>query len=229
MTAVQFLLGASGTLALCAALAGVIARERYREWWVFSLYLSLASVYGLLILASPERYLTPTLWMANENILNLIRFGMALELAYRTFRDFPGALARVRAASLGVIGVTLVVVLAATPPQLDYVTFVAQVHPRVLNGSVWLLTAIAALVLWYRLPVRPFHKKILLSYLPFLLTFTVAVNAFGALGWERGLAINYFNQVAYLSLTAFWAWAAWQPVAQGRRPVNPPAPVIVQA
>ena len=229
MTAVQFLLGASGTLAVCVTLAGVIARGRYREWWFFSFYLSLVSVYALLVAASPERYRTPALWMANENIVNLLRLGMALELAYRTFRDFPGAMARVRAASLAVIGVTLVVLLAATPPQLDYVTFIGQVHPRVLNGSVWLFTAIAALVLWYRLPVRPFHKKVLQSYLPYLLVFTVAMNALGALGWERGLAINYLNQVAYLTLTAFWAWAAWQPVAPDRRPVNPPTLVIVQA
>jgi len=229
MTAVQFLLGVSGTLALCVALAGVITRGRYREWWCFSLYLSFVSVYALLVAVSPERYRTPNLWMANENILNLIRFGMALELAYRTFRDFPGAMARVRAASLAVIGVTLIVVLAATPPQLDYVTFVGQVHPRVLNGSVWLFIATAALVLWYRLPVKPFQKKVLLSYLPFLLIFTVAMNALGALGWERGLAINYFNQVAYLTLTAFWAWAAWQPVAPGPRPVGQPTPAVVQA
>jgi hypothetical protein len=228
MTVVQVLLGASGTLALCGALAGVIARERYREWWSFSLYLSLVSVYGLLIAVSPGRYRTPNLWMANENISNLARFGMALELAYRTFRGFPGAMARVRAVSLGVIGVTLVVVLAATPPQLDYRTFVGQVQPRVLNGSVWLFTAIGALILWYRLPVRPFHKRVLLSYLPYLLIFTVAMNALGALGWERGRLVSYFNQIAYLTLAVFWAWAAWQPVEPDRRPLNQSAPAVVQ-
>ena len=34
----------------------------------------------------------------------------------------------------------------------------ADLQPRVLNGSIWLFTAIAALILWYRLPVDPFHK-----------------------------------------------------------------------
>jgi len=213
MTPLQALLGQTGTALLCIALAGVIARRRYREWWVFALYLSFVTVNALLISFWPERFYRPALWMVNESITNLLRFVMALELAYRTFRGFPGAMARLRVVLLSVVGVTLLVVLAATPPRLDYVTFIGQVQPRVLNGSVWLFTAIGALILWYRLPVRAFHKRILLGYVPYLLVFTLDVNAAGALGWERGLAFRYANQLAYLLLLAYWAHAAWQPLA----------------
>ena len=163
--------------------------------------------------------------MLNESIANLLRFVVALELAFRTFRGFPGAMARLRLVLLTVVGFTLVVVLAATPPRLDYVTFVGQVTPRVLNGSVWLFTAIAALILWYRLPVRPLYKKVLLSWVPYLLVFTVAMNALGAVGWERGLALDYLRQVAYLALVAYWAHAAWQPVVL---PVVRPARIAVE-
>lgn len=212
MTPLQAAIGYAGTAFLFATLAGLIARKRYREWWSFALYLSFVTAYALLITLWPERYHTPALWAMNESIINVLRFVMALEVAYRTFRGFPGAMARLRVVLLAVIGFTLAVVLAATPPRLDYAAFVGQVAPRVVNGSVWLFTAIAALILWYRLPVRPFSKRVLLSYLPYLLVFTVAMNALGAYGWERGLALSYLNQLAYLILVAYWAHAAWQPV-----------------
>ncbi len=212
MTPLQAAIGYTGTAFMFATLAGLIARQRYREWWSFSLYLSFDTVYALLIALWPERYHRPAPWMLNENISNLLRFVVALELAYRTFRGFPGAMARLRVVLLAVIGFTLAVVLAATPPWLDYMAFMGHLYPRVLNGSIWLFTAVAALILWYRLPVRPFSKRVLLSYLPYLLVSTVAMNALGAVGWERGLVFNYLRQLAYLALVAHWAHAAWQPV-----------------
>lgn len=212
MTPLQAAIGYAGTAFLFATLAGLIVRRRYREWWSFALYLVFVAAYALLIALSPERYYRPSFWMLNESIANLLRFVVALELAFRTFRGFPGAMARLRVVLLAVVGFTLVVVLAATPPRLDYVTLVGQVTPRVANGSVWLFTAVGALILWYRLPVRAFYKKVLLSYVPYLLIFTVAMNALGAVGWERGLALDHLRQVAYLALVSYWAHAAWQPV-----------------
>ena len=100
-------------------------------------------------------------------------------------------------------------------------SFLAELHPRVLNGSIWLFTAIAALILWYRLPVEPFHKAVLLSYVPYLLVFTVTMNVLGSLGWagwERGWAVRYFNQLAYLALMMHWARAAWRRVEAPARP-----------
>jgi hypothetical protein len=143
----------------------------------------------------------------------LIRFAMALELAYRTFRAFPGALATLRWALLFVLVVTFVAVVTVSGPRTDYQSFLGELHPRVLNGSIWLFTAIAALILWYRLPVNPFHKAVLLSYVPYLLVFTVTMNVLGSLGragWERGTPARYLNQIAYLALMVHWTWAAWR-------------------
>ena len=222
MTPFQAAIGYAGTAFMFATLVGLIARQRYREWWSFSLYLLFDTVYALLIAVWPERFHRPAPWMLNESISSLLRFVAALELAYRTFRGFPGAMARLRVVLLTVIGFTLAVVLAATPARLDYMAFMGHVHPRVVNGSVWLFTAIAALILWYRLPVRLFSKRILLSWVPYLLVFAVAMNGLGAIGWERGLALDYLRQVAYLALVAYWAYAAWQPA---RLPVFEPARV----
>jgi hypothetical protein len=117
------------------------------------------------------------------------------------------------------LSVTLVVVLAATRRNwtTDLRRSGSTPGPQRLSLA---LHRHRRPILWYRLPVRPFHKRVLLSYLPYLLIFTVAMNALRRpAGSEDGS--SYFNQIAYLTLAA-WAWAAWQPVDQteGRSPVS---------
>ena len=51
--------------------------------------------------------------------------------------------------------------------------------PRLLNGTMWLFASLAILILWYRLPVHWFPKTILLSYVPYLLVFTVDAQRAG--------------------------------------------------
>jgi hypothetical protein len=117
-----------------------------------------------------------------------------------------------------VLVLTFVTVMAVSGSGTDFNSFVAELHPRVLNGSIWLFTTIAALILWYRLPVDAFHKAVLLSYVPFLLVFTVMLNALGSLGWERGWHVTYLYQLAYVALMTFWARAAWRRVEVPTRP-----------
>jgi hypothetical protein len=130
-----------------------------------------------------------------------------------------------------VLVVLLGSVLSITPSQLDYATFLTQVHPLILNGSIWLFTVIAAFILWYRLPVSPFHKKVLLSYVPYLLVFTVAMKtlvrlgAFGGYATARTFLLGYANQLGFVALAAFWCYLAWrrdQPRLEAVRRIEAP-------
>jgi hypothetical protein len=47
-----------------------------------------------------------------------------------------------------------------------------------------MMMTIAGLILWYRLPVRPFHKAILLSYLPYVFIFMILLSYIGQAGWR---------------------------------------------
>ena len=129
--------------------------------------------------------------------------------------------------------VTLVSVVLATPQvsapreSAGFVEIaVARLQPRILNGTIWLLTGIAALILWYRLPVDRFHKAILTGVVPYLLVFTVALNLLDSYGFnEMRVTVNQMSLAAYLVLTVYWARAAWAPFrapAQAREP----APVL---
>jgi hypothetical protein len=220
MTATQTWIGYAGTAALAVVLGGVVARRRYRVWYFFAFFLAVTLISTLMIAIWPSRFYTHDFWQAKEAALSLLRFGMALELAYRTFRSFPGALATVRWVLLLVIVATFVAVVAVSGGVIDYRSFMAELQPRVLNGTIWLFTAIAVLILWYRLPVAAFQKSVLLSYVPFLLVFTVTMNALGSVTADRLAWLSYLYQLSYLALMLYWARAAWRRVEV---PTRPPA------
>src|SRR5713226_3351038 len=86
-----------------------------------------------------------------------------------------------------------------------------RIQPRLLNGTIWLFAAIAATILWYRLPVDPFHKAILIGFVPYLLIFTTGLNILDSYGWDLRTSVNYAQVGAYVALMAYWAHAAWSP------------------
>jgi hypothetical protein len=236
-----------GQALVLTVLTGLCVRRRYRACYSFVPYLLVVLGADLLLLLGPKRiesdgilmnllgakgFYSRSFWLMKELTINVLRFAVALELAYRTFRAFPGARSTARGVLLLLIGITLVSVLAVTP-QLSALNsddrieqVVGRLQPRVLNGTVWLLTGIAAVVLWYRLPVDRFHKAILTGLVPYLLVFAIGLNAIETSNWSVRMveSVNYFHILAFQLLVAYWAWAAWAPF---RAPARPPQPAIV--
>jgi hypothetical protein len=201
-------IGLAGVALLLLTLAGLIVRGRWSQWYAFVLYLPVVSAFSLAYLVSPSLW-TWQVWFVQENVLNALRFAVALELAARTFRAFPGARSTLRPVMLLVLIVTFAMIVAFPGSAADYQSFLEELQPRLLNGTVWLFTAIAALILWYRLPVAPLHKAILLGYVPYLLFQLVYLRVFVTLSWEHH-ALGYVNQAAYLMMVAYWARVAWR-------------------
>jgi hypothetical protein len=209
MTEAQRAIAVVGLLLIASAALGVIVRRRFPAWRFFFVYLVAVFLGGALPQLWPARFFTPEFWQVKETVYVALRFGMAAELAMRTFRAFPGAMATLRRVSFVILLVTLAAVLTA-PVGEGYTSFLSEVQPRVLNGSVWVFTAIAGLVLYYRLPIGRFQKSILLSYLPYVLVFTVFISHWGQGGWQSGPMVVYSNQLAYVALVAFWNVAVWR-------------------
>ncbi len=200
---------AANALAL-AALVGLIVRRRWASCWAFTAYLVTVFVIGSLITVWPSQFYRLDFWLFKESAYGLLKFAIALELAYRTFHAFPGAEATARRVLFSVMVATSLAVFAVSSPNAELAGVAGHVLPRVLNGTVWVFTAIAALILWYRLPVQPLHKAILVGFVPFLLVFTVAMNALNALGWQHQVVTSYGHTVAYVVLVGYWNVAAWQ-------------------
>jgi hypothetical protein len=203
-------------------LGGLVARRKVVVCWTFMPYLATVALGDLLVLLWPEHFYRQWFWVVREQVTNVLRFGVALELAYRTFRAFPAARASVRAVALLVMALTLGIVsagasdLPADGPVLQ--PLISQVLPRILNGTIWLLTAVAALILWYRLPVHPWHKAVLTGLVGYLLVFSTSLSWIGSQGWGVRPYANVLQIAAFLLLLTYWAVAAWRRAEVPLRP-----------
>jgi hypothetical protein len=205
-----------GTAFYCAVLSGLVVRRRVRVCYSFVLYIGANLVADLLMVLWPDQFNRQWFWLGKELLIHLLRFALALELTYWTFRAFPSARATVRGVLLLVLLVTMAIVVPATAdltPQEGAPTLgplISRVQPRVLNGVNWLFIGVAALILWYRLPVHPLHKAILIGYVPYLLVFTVSLNIIESQGWAARELVNPIHTMAFVLLLGYWAVAAWR-------------------
>jgi hypothetical protein len=232
MNALERSIVAVSTLLLGALFVGVVARRRYRACLSFPIYVLSVFTTNLLVGLWPERFFRWDFYVFKEGVHNSLKFAVALELAARTFWPFPGA---VRTATKTVLAILVLVYITAilSTSDAEYDTLVlARVH----NGTIWLFSVIAAIVLWYRLPMEPFRKAILVGFVPYLLVFAVGMEAIGKLMESvgrfavlegRGRLVNIAHIVAYAILVAYWNYAAWHVGAPGSRAA--PAPTDTHA
>jgi hypothetical protein len=210
MSTTNLWLGRACAVLIAATLLGLLWSRRWRLWYAFPLLLLVVLAHDLLVGLWPARFHRGAVWRMKESALILVRLAMVLELTIRVFRGFPGAMATARRLLIVIFVGTFLAVAALSTERSGYVGFVGELMPRVLNGTVWLFAALAMLILWYRLPVHWFAKAILLSYVPYLLVFTVAMNALGDLGWQRAAGVDQLNVWAYFFLLLFWTYTAWR-------------------
>ena len=207
----QILVAHAVKFATFLALAGILGRGRYRTCVLFPTYLLAILVGNALVSFWPETFYTRWFWILKQAVYDLLKLGVGLELGFRIFRAYPGTHRRALMACAAVLGITTVAIInvgmfqGAVPVVYDY-------YPRVAAGTIWLMTAIVALVAWYRLPVERFHRAILLGFSTYLLIFTTLVNLLKEWGFDR--MFEWFSSVgtlAYLVVMVWWAWAALTP------------------
>jgi hypothetical protein len=213
-----------------ATAGGLVVRHKVGVCRTFIPYLVGVETADMLILLWPSHFYTQWFWVGSQTLINVLRFAVALELTYRTFRVFPGARGTARLVLFLVLLATLLLVVGGTrdaeplPGGDSLGPMISRVQPRIVNGTIWLLTAVGALILWYRLPVHPFHKAILTGLVPYLLVFTTVLNLLETQGWHLREDVNYLYTGAYCLLLGYWTWAAWRRVeAPARAPDTEPA------
>jgi hypothetical protein len=210
MTWPQMAIGYAGLLLLAGVLCGMLARGRVRSSLAFTAYVLFVLLTDSAIGLWRDTFYNRHFWLFRETGVAVLRLAVALDLAHRTFRGFPGAAATVRRVVFLLLAVTCVGVIAMPPEDPTYHSLVDETVPRIANGTVWLLTAISALVLWYRLPLAPFHRAILLGITPYLVVVTATRAVLRSSDWRLRDEMGYLETVAFLLVEAFWCRAAWQ-------------------
>lgn len=219
MTAVQLGLAGAVMAALVATLAGLVSRGRLHLCWSFAIYAVTVIGADAAILMWPSRFYTPEFWMVKQALFDAAKVTIAIELAYRVVRAFPGAMRTARISALGLLVVSTVVIVAG-PWAAGYHNM-AEWQPRMVFGIVSLFTLTALVVLWYNLPVQAWHRVLIMGFTGYLLVFTTLLNVLHAKGWQVAHWLGVLDAFAYLALTVWWAYASWAPdVATAEIPVT---------
>jgi hypothetical protein len=213
--AAQYAIVWTGSAALLLTLVGLFVRGRQRVCRSFTIYIAAVLLPQLLYSTWPDRFYNRDFWILTEVTHCILKFAIALEVGFLVLRRFPGASRTGRWAGLFVAWTIFVAILALPAENPDYYAIAGKLLPRILNGTIWLFVALAGVTLWYRLPLHPLHKSIMLGFVPYLLVFSVAMTALDSFGWQHRVYTTYLHTLAYLALEIYWAWAAWRPDPSG--------------
>jgi len=203
-------------LALAMALVGIFVRKRQSECWMLPVTLGVVLVFDSAMSLFPEKLFHWKVYVLQQWIYNFCTFGVALELARRAFKAFPGAAATARVVFLAILIVTALSIFAATPPGTARgtsfsVVAVLTLQPRLINATIWLFVATARLVMFFNIPVSDWHRSISLGFSIYLVISVTLLNLLKTFGWDIRQIIGFFDGSAYLALCSWFALRAWQP------------------
>ncbi len=108
----EFAVAISVEVAFVAIALGLALRGRWQLCWAFAAYIPVALVGNIMVTWWPERFHVYWFWMGKQIAYDVLKLGIALEVAWRAFRIFPGARAIVRRVLLLILVVTTAMVLA---------------------------------------------------------------------------------------------------------------------
>lgn len=214
MTAGQYAIGYVSTALTAVLLATLLKRRHAASAPLLTLYVAWITLSQTLIALSPEQFHTQNFWLVHKVAEAALRFGIALELAHRIFRGFPGAAASAMNAILAIAAIAAFATASIYSPRATYTEIVTVVVPRVAQATAWMLTALSLLVLWYRIPLTSLHRAVLLGMTPYLLVFSAGMALLQSAGWELRNQVGYVTALCFVCMVGYWTVVAWktQPV-----------------
>jgi hypothetical protein len=203
-------------LALTMALAGIFARKRQSECWMLPVNLAVVLVGDTAMILFPEQLFHWKVYVLQQWIYSFCTFGVALELARRAFKAFPGAAVTARVVFLAILIVTALSIFAATPPgnargSSFSVAAVLTLQPRLINATIWLFVAASRLVMFFNIPVSDWHRSVSLGFSIYLVISVTLLNLLKTFGFDIRSFITFFDGSAFLALCSWFALRAWQP------------------
>jgi hypothetical protein len=207
------------SLAVAATLAGLAVRGRGRQCWSFVAYLCALLAGESLSALNQARFYTPEFYMRKQAVYDILRTAVALEMAWRVVRAFPGALRTARWSALVLLGGSMAV-LASGPHRAGYDVIFAW-QPRVVACTALLFTLTALLVAWYHLPMRRLHRAIMAGFAIYSAFFATILALLRRWGWEARWLTNALGACVLVSVILWWARAAWAREEEAMPQIDP--------
>lgn len=196
---------------LTALIYGVCKHRLHRVCRWLTPYLGAVLVGDLALLLWADRLYFWWFWITKETVFGILKLVLAIDLGATIFAAFPGAAATVRHASLGALLLICALLVTAPSTGAELPDLAMELHPRLANGTAFLLLGVWLLALWYHVPTHRFHRAILAGLSSYLLAFTVVVKFLVTQGWQLKYLAGYGDTVGYLAMLGYWTWEAWRP------------------
>lgn len=199
---------------LCiVVLYGLFKRDLVRDCYSFLAYVLLVLATQLQMLLWPDIFWTGEFWHAKEAWLGLIKLVLAIELSYRIFGLFPGALEKLRMTLFApaVFGAVCIYRVFASK---TYAIALTETGPALASWTTTVLALTGLLALHYELPMLYLHRALLFGFVVYLGTFATGMNLLRSLGILHPsglenvrLLLSSVNGWAYILLVGFWGYA----------------------
>jgi hypothetical protein len=200
-------------IACLVVAAGLIARRRWARSGFFAAYIAFGVITIPMFIWWPAQFYHQWFAPGTQTVLDVLKFGIAIEVGWRTFRPFPAARSSALLITLIIIAATALAA-AAVPEGAEWEVIIAKLFPRVMAGTIWLMAVTLVLARWYRVPVHPFHAAILTSFVAYLgvssAIYWLSVGAGGAFV-AHAHVLNAIDMGAEVVMRFYWVRAAWQP------------------
>jgi hypothetical protein len=207
----QLALAIAVKVLLLAVLVGVLRHGLHRRCWSFLIYLLVVLTYGTAELAGIVFYGRPGLewprwlwswdfWQFKQTAYEVVNLAVAVELGARVVAAFPGTWGMARTlAGLMLLTTTAAVALGGAPQ-----------HPLLATATIWLFAGVSLVAVAFHLPIRAWYRALLMGFVPYLFVFSTLTSILDRRGLAAGKLLGGIDQVAYLGLVLWWAYAAWR-------------------
>jgi hypothetical protein len=220
-SALQFAVALSVKIGLAVVLVGMLRRGLHRRCWSLLIYVLAVLTYGCAELTGvifynvaglewPQWLWNWEFWNFQQTAFDVAMLALAVELGVRVVAAFPGTWRLTRALLGAALLTTTAAVTLGGAPQ----------HPLLATGAIWLFAAVSLVVVLFNLPLDAWYRAILAGFVPYLFVFSTLTSIFTRRGYALAETLGSVDQVAYLVLVSWLAYAAWR-AEENVRDVSP--------
>ncbi len=197
-------------LLLLATLAGVLASRRAWLCRSFVAYLALALLTNRLVRWWPDRFYTTSFFSAKEALFAALSLLIAVELVRTGLAPFPRARRTAAAVVLTIAAVGALGVLRAARAD-DYASRMGFFVAGAQLSSLLALVALLGVAQWYRLPLRPWHRSIMIGFVLYRGVYGLLLATLAEFGGPVHACVAALDRAAYAATVGVWLAAAWRP------------------
>jgi hypothetical protein len=195
-------------LLLGGTLVGLLVTGRFWLCRSFGLYLAVTLTTNRLIVWWPEHFRNGQFWTLKEIVQAALVMAVAVELADVALMTFPRARSVVRR---GVAAVALLTALGvSTAIAGGYYVWVDTLAARASLGAAWAMLVVVMVTVWYRLPLGPWHKTIVLGFVLNQGAYALLLSILAGTGWSAYRYIDGLSPAVYAATVGLWAFGAWR-------------------